>query len=396
MRCLRAWIGNNTRAEDPWEPVLDKVRSTLKRWNNGHPTLDAKRHIAQMFVGGMTQFLTAAQGMPKRIEDALIKLTREFIWDSTAPPTISLDRLYAPVDEGGINLLNIKARNKAIDIIRLKTYLDLSPTKPKWAFLTDAIINTLHPNTPPKPPSFPLTSWFPPTRGPRASALPYCVLSIIKTAKDAKLTFAPMRLSKQLKLQLPAWFHLGAPPRAYNKLKDECLKTRHKVGKVKNLRSLTRRLRHGSPHQHLTNCPCEDCKKDRLKGCIDPHKCALKANTLLSGLALKFNPNVSRQHDNLTLTHHRLEKNARANIRGGDEITFNPTVTTRSSLADCFRVFISHPTPNQPATRPREQVVLSPPLTIYTDGVTHQTCLVLWTWRKLADETNAKNAPKIC
>ena len=30
------------------------------------------------------------------------------------------------------------------------------------------------------------------------------------------------------------------------------------------------------------------------------------------------------------------------------------------------------------------------------DVVTHQTCLVLWTWRKLADETNAKNAPKIC
>jgi len=29
-------------------------------------------------------------------------------------------------------------------------------------------------------------------------------------------------------------------------------------------------------------------------------------------------------------------------------------------------------------------------------GVTHQTCLVLWTWRKLANETNAKNAPKIC
>jgi len=30
------------------------------------------------------------------------------------------------------------------------------------------------------------------------------------------------------------------------------------------------------------------------------------------------------------------------------------------------------------------------------DDVTHQTCLVLWTWRKLADETNAKNTPKIC
>jgi len=26
----------------------------------------------------------------------------------------------------------------------------------------------------------------------------------------------------------------------------------------------------------------------------------------------------------------------------------------------------------------------------------HQTCLVLWTWRKLADETNVNNTPKIC
>ena len=31
-----------------------------------------------------------------------------------------------------------------------------------------------------------------------------------------------------------------------------------------------------------------------------------------------------------------------------------------------------------------------------TTSVTHQTCLVLWTWRKLANETNVKNAPKIC
>jgi len=29
-------------------------------------------------------------------------------------------------------------------------------------------------------------------------------------------------------------------------------------------------------------------------------------------------------------------------------------------------------------------------------GVMHQMCLVVWTWRKLAEETNAKNAPKIC
>jgi len=40
--------------------------------------------------------------------------------------------------------------------------------------------------------------------------------------------------------------------------------------------------------------------------------------------------------------------------------------------------------------------VTSHQVTSHWVAVTHQTCLVLWTWRKLADETNAKNTPKIC
>jgi len=36
------------------------------------------------------------------------------------------------------------------------------------------------------------------------------------------------------------------------------------------------------------------------------------------------------------------------------------------------------------------------PIAMSRPAVTHQMCLVLWTWRKLADETNAKNTPKIC
>ena len=60
-----------------------------------------------MFAGGMTQFLTKAQGMPTEIESALVKIIREFMWGSTAPPPLSLQRLYAPKNEGGLALLDI-------------------------------------------------------------------------------------------------------------------------------------------------------------------------------------------------------------------------------------------------------------------------------------------------
>jgi hypothetical protein len=73
-----------------------------------------------MIVEGCTQFLTQAQGMPKHIEDTLVKITRNFIWDDSTVPRIALGYLYYPIKEGGLNLLDIRARNEAIEIIWLK------------------------------------------------------------------------------------------------------------------------------------------------------------------------------------------------------------------------------------------------------------------------------------
>ena len=323
-----------------------------------------------MFAGGMTQFLAKAHSMPREIEIALVRIIRSFIWDdSPAPPTISIKKLYLGKEQGGISLLNIPARNKAIDLTWLKAYLDLSSSRPNWAFVTDAIINHIHPDEAgPNPPNYSLTTWSPPTRGHRANTLPPCILNLVKTAKKANLTFAPLKLSQQLKRQLPAWFHMGAPPRTYHKSRDSCLRNTHKITKVKNLLKLCKRTRNNDPrHAPWNNCECPNCEDDRSKGCRDPHKCASVAEAIIIQLAQKFNPTAPTQKDNLTLTHRRKEKNAKANIDNGDELILNPSVTTRTNLADCFRIFPHHPTPQTPAMRPPQEAPTAP-MTIFTDG----------------------------
>jgi len=278
VRCLGAWIGNGLKESTPWNPVLDKVRNTLTRWNRGSPSLDAKGYIIQMFAGGMTQFLTKAQGMPTEIESALVKIIREFMWGSTAPPPLSLQRLYAPKNEGGLALLNIPTRNKAVSLTWLKAYLDLSSSRPTWAFVTDAIINHIHPNyydfTTEKP-NFCLTSWRPPTWGRTARTLPQCVLDLLKTARTFNLSFAPLKLPRHLKLELPAWYHLGAPPRTYHKSKDKCLQQTHKAHKIKNLIKMSDRLRHRdrTHHHPQRNCACQPCHIDREGLCEPPQVC---------------------------------------------------------------------------------------------------------------------------
>ena len=64
VRILGAWIGNNANNQTPWEPILDTIKAKLSLWERAHLTLNGKQVIIQAIVGGHTQFLAKAQGMP--------------------------------------------------------------------------------------------------------------------------------------------------------------------------------------------------------------------------------------------------------------------------------------------------------------------------------------------
>ena len=71
--------------------------------------------------------------MPQEIETVIQRIIQEFLWDSEAKPRIAPGTLELPLDKGGLNLLNVKTRNEAIEIMWLKAYLNFSPTRPTWA-----------------------------------------------------------------------------------------------------------------------------------------------------------------------------------------------------------------------------------------------------------------------
>ena len=140
VRMLGAWIGNNIEQAIVWSPVLDKIRNNLDRWSKSHPTLFGRRLIVQMVVGGMTQYLAKVQTMPRQIEETLEKIIRNFLWADKKPP-VNIATLYLPIRQGAIKLLNLRARNKAIDIMWLRSYLNLNQNRPMWAYVANALIS---------------------------------------------------------------------------------------------------------------------------------------------------------------------------------------------------------------------------------------------------------------
>ena len=244
VRMLGAWIGNDTNDQTPWEPILDTIKAKLNRWDNARLTLNGKRIIIQAIVGGHTQFLAKAQGMPSHIEEALTKMISKFIWHQGTKPRIAMTTLRRPVHEGGLNVLDINARNEAIEIVWLKAYLNFSPSRQKWATVTDHIVlAAAPPQAIEKARDNPfLQTWKVPLKGPRAKHLSCDTRRMLKTARKYQVNLTAIRMTPHLLAQLPAWYHLLANRKPINTLRAKCLIQTHNVSKVADLLKTSARL----------------------------------------------------------------------------------------------------------------------------------------------------------
>ena len=389
-RSLGSWVGNKTVETKPWEPIIDLVHNDLERWKKTRPTLDGKRLIAQAIVGGRTQFLTRAQGMPDNIRIALAKEIKEFMWEETShAPRLSMAHLESEKSIGGVKLLNLKIRNEAIELIWLKEYLNLTQTRATWAHVTDILINETTPTNldeDMRVNAF-LQKWNIPTKGKRAERLGEDTLRMVKTAIKHKAAFAPINISRELREGLPAWQHIGVEKQLPRNPRSRCLAKNHKSKKVKDLINIAERLRgdyRGGTHYPVYSCHCNDCTTDRETGCENPQRCALEAKSRLGRITPKLNPLRPPNQDDLTKTrpgrtHDQAWPNNTTeepdNAEGDEEspgIRFNPSVTEKKDLMECFRIF-TDPTKvkNTPAARPSTRRGIPPEdgeIIVYTDG----------------------------
>lgn len=376
VRSLGAWIGNKVNDLTPWEPIIDRAHKLFERWNGLRPTMKGRKIIVQMVVGGLTQFLTKAQGMPSHVEAAFTKMIRKFMWEGDSSPRIALEILQKPIEEGGLNLLDLKARNEAIEIMWLKAYLDFSPSRPIWATITDIIIDMAAPpetQSNARMNSF-LQSWDAPTRGKRTKHLNNNITRMLAVGRKYNANLAAIRLTPNLQAQLPAWYHVASEPAPIRSAASKCLLNTHRVTRVSDLISISARIRNPDPilaHTETENCVCNECIDDQINGCKNPHACATEALARINKITLKLNPLYRGNHlEGLTLTRRRKADNEHAKLNCG-EILFDPMFTCKNNLAECFRIFTNPDCiSNIPASRLQPQGVnlQEQAVTIYTDG----------------------------
>ncbi len=375
VRSLGAWIGNQADAAAPWSAMIATMRRNLEHWNKGKPTLLGRKLAIDLEVGGRTQFLAKAQGMPKAVEVAVTRMIINFMWNGDTHPRVDRGTLYAPVAEGGLNVLNIGARNDAIDLMRLKDYLNLTTERPRWALVADVLLaravaassKAVEPKA--RVNAF-LQTWDVSTR--HAKGLPEDLRRMIKAAKKFLVCCDVRVATRELKEAMPAWYHLGTEPgrSTANSVAAKCLRKTHGVYTVGECERTAARLQpQNTEHVQRHDCECRECEEDRVGGCSNPHRCALAAERLLEKLKPKWSLVQNGNGDGLSLTRSRKRTNETARAEKG-RIIFDPSVAQGASLAEVFRVFTDPSRDaSEVATRlPRPFGIVQEETEVYTDG----------------------------
>ncbi|KAI0345424.1 hypothetical protein BDW22DRAFT_1471023, partial [Trametopsis cervina] len=209
-RILGAWIGNETDPTTPWQPVLRSLKTRLHEWEQTNPTQFGRRLITNMEVGGRTQYLSKVQGIPKSIQNELTSIIRKFMWPNQTTPPINLSTLQLPIKDGGLALIDVKARSKAIILSWLIPFLNLTESRPTWAYVADAILALHARKSGPQYDRKMKIQYFLQTWTVNASAksnLPSFLKDLLNLAKEYKVSFNSIKLNAEAKRRMPLWLH---------------------------------------------------------------------------------------------------------------------------------------------------------------------------------------------
>ncbi|KNZ74460.1 hypothetical protein J132_06837 [Termitomyces sp. J132] len=241
------------------------------------------------------------------VERRLTKMIRDFIWGKEAKPTVGLETLYRPIEQGRKKLLDLGSRNEAIELMKAKQYLILNKTRLTLATIADALIGI---NISERQGSMDMNMYenfllqdLKVGTQEQNESIPPSMKRMIKVMKKHKVTLTHCRLTPKPKLRMPIWHHtslVGVKYPGYNSVPAKCMRNKHGIRTMEDLLQLVKHMNVSiNPnHNPRKNCKCNECKEMRDKGCRNPQRCSAYARKLLARMDHCWNPlNLGREEE---------------------------------------------------------------------------------------------------
>ncbi|TBU38681.1 hypothetical protein BD309DRAFT_812244, partial [Dichomitus squalens] len=224
----------------------------------------------------------------------------------------------------------------------LKSYLDFTPDRPKWAFVADDILamnvpKSVHPRDRQLRLNMFLQGWNAKKRA--AKNIPNELRAMMAVADKYNLQVNAIAPSRLIMRAMPMWDHVRANKSALNQAcissigTVQCIKDNHgllTVGDFCDLAELKVDVSHTSEDDR---CECEICTSMReVVGCRCPMSCMTRATKFLDALPTRWDPRgvLPEDCERIAPDDDPIDDNA---------LEFDRRATTQGNLSNVFRIF---------------------------------------------------------
>ncbi|KAH9859091.1 hypothetical protein C2E23DRAFT_910558, partial [Lenzites betulinus] len=257
----------------------------------------------------------------------------------------------------------------------LKSYLDMSPDRPRWAFIADALIERSVVAAARRTEDSARQNYFLQTWEVNTSTnagMPRDLARMIRTAKKYGVIVDVPNPAENLKKQLPIWYHFGLLEgrSTANSKTGKCLRNKHNVRTVADCVAMIAKAKNTHDHVDKIGCNCDLCNEmAAVDGCEHPPWCTRAAERLVGKLRAKWRPTEHPTNDGLSLTPSRKHGNREARGEKG-ALLFNPSASYGASLGDAIRVFAKDAERESPPARRKTKPyqIDGEAIEVYTDG----------------------------
>lgn len=245
---------------------------------------------------------------------------------------MSLETLKPPHNQGGLDILDIRSRNKVIEVMWIKELL--SEEKSTWRYFAHDMIAHQGTKVEINIPKEVKSNIFLQSFNIKKSMLPLDLQRILNVAKKTGVRVKGIAFSRDILRSRPIWYHSEANPRIRLLTclsASLCLRENHNLQTVREAEELSLLL--DDPNHMITNrvnrCICYICEAMiENMGCRNPNECMCCTKDLLDMLLRKWDPCYMLLED---------YKEAPKQLEVG--IEFDRCVTTHGPVTNAFRIF---------------------------------------------------------
>ncbi|RZC29668.1 putative ribonuclease H protein [Glycine soja] len=101
-----------------WEPLINKFKAKLSKWNHKNLSMGGKVTLIKFVLNALPIYLLSFFKIPQRIVDKLLSLQRNFMWggnqDHKKIPSVKWDVICLPKNDGGLGIKDLSKFNAAL------------------------------------------------------------------------------------------------------------------------------------------------------------------------------------------------------------------------------------------------------------------------------------------